>query len=138
MKNLTLTRRRGPMSTSGCDVPKVYRAVEPSGHLEQTWPVYLGWAGPGHSGCSGNLPTRKTRPVYRARNTVNEPLVCRRGTPWVHVVGTPWVPLQCPEPGNRDQRSRHTFVTRWEHCECPGSGHHKETIGNFEVVLWYI
>ena len=80
---------------------------------------------------------RETRPVHRVRNTMNEPLVCWRGTPWVHVVGTPWVhvvgtpwvPLQCPEPGNRDQRSRHTFVTRWEHCECPGLGHHKETIG---------
>lgn len=53
----------------------------------------------------------------------------QRGTLRIHVAGTPRVPLQCPEPGNRDRRTRYTLVTLWGHAECPGSEHRKETVG---------
>ena len=47
------------------------------------------------------------------------------------MAGTSWMPLQCPEPGNRDRRVRHTLVTLSGHRECSELGHRKEAMGEF-------
>ena len=68
--------------------------------------------------------------------------------------GTSWMGAPCTEAAHRESTCpvhrgfhrgvpslenaiggpRHTFVTFWEHRECPGSGHRKETMGELWVA----
>lgn len=74
------------------------------------------------------------------------------GTPWMYAPCTEAVhrestcPVHCechhsvPSAENAIGGPRHTFVTFWEHRECPGSGHHKETTRKFldDTVVYLV